>query len=311
MPRVSVILSVFNNQRWVESAVRSVLAQTFADFELICVDDGSTDRSAAILERLASEDARIRIIAQPNGGVASAGNAGLFAARGDLIARLDSDDIALPERLAKQVAFMDAYPNVALLGTDYALIDDAGRFLTIHHQPQDNSTLQDWLLSGLIPIAHTSCMYRRDPAIRIGGYDFDFQSAEDLDLYLRLGEIGAIACLSEVLTHYRQHEESISERKQDLQMRMIREACERAWKRRGLSGIEFKARPWRATGSRDSRYEQCVRFGWWSYKSGSRSGPLHYGLKAARICPWKIEGYKLLYRGLLKPAPPAKADLTR
>lgn len=308
MPRVSLILSVYNNQRWVESAARSVLAQTFRDLELICVDDGSTDGSPAILKRLARDDDRVRIITQPNGGVARAGNAGLFAARGDLIARLDSDDLALPDRIARQVAFMDAHPRVALLGTDYALIDDGNRFLTIHHQPQDDATLQDWLLSGLIPIAHTSCMFRREAAIAVGGYDGDFESAEDLDLYLRLGEAGEIACLPEVLTHYRQHANSISETRQDLQMRMIREACERAWKRRGLSGIEFKARPWRASGSRNSRYEQCVRFGWWTYKSGSRDGPVHYGLKAARMCPWKVEGYKLLYCGLLKPSRPPSAS---
>ncbi len=300
MPKVTVILSVFNCQRWVKSAVRSILTQTFTDFELICVNDGSTDGSLQILEQLAKEDARVRIITQPNGGVAVAGNSGLQHARGKYIARLDSDDIALPDRLQKQVAFMDAHPEVVLLGTAYELIDDADRLLTTHHQPTTDRELQALCLSGLIPIAHTSCMYRREDAARVGNYDTYFQSAEDLDLYLRLGEVGKMACLPEVLARYRQHSSSLSESKQQLQIDRMRDACERAWARRGLTQVEFKAKAWRATGDRTSRFEQFIRFGWWAYQSGTRDGAIHYGWQSVWLFPWKLEAWKLLFCGLLK-----------
>jgi hypothetical protein len=195
---------------------------------------------------------------------------------------------------------MDAHPQVALLGCAYELIDQDDRLLTIHRQPTDDAELQRRCLVGLVPIAHSGCMYRREPAMRVGGYDLDFPSAEDLDLYLKLGEVGQMACIDEVLLRYRQHANSLSESKQELQVERMRAACENAWKRRGLSNMRFEGKAWRASGSRDSLYDQHMRFGWWAFGSGTKDGAIHYGWQGIKLMPWRIEAWKLLACGMLK-----------
>jgi hypothetical protein len=109
-----------------------------------------------------------------------------------------------------------------------------------------------------------------------------------------------MACLPDVIGCYRQHSHSLSESKQDLQIERMHEACRRAWKRRGLGNVEFKARPWRATGARSSRFEQAQRFGWWAFKSGTRDGAIHYAWESIKLSPWKPEAWKLLYCGTFR-----------
>jgi hypothetical protein len=115
---------------------------------------------------------------------------------------MDADDIALPDRLAKQVAFMDAHPEVVLLGGAYELIDDKGRLLTTIRQPADDATLQSILLRGSCPICQPLAMFRRSAYEKTMGYRAEFY-AEDIDLWLQLGEVGEIACLPDVLLQYR------------------------------------------------------------------------------------------------------------
>jgi glycosyltransferase involved in cell wall biosynthesis len=301
-------MAVHNGMRFAPAAIDSVLAQTFRDFELVIIDDGSTDETPAMLDDYAKRDSRVRITHQSNAGVSKAGNNGVSLARASLIARMDADDICAPDRLAKQVAFMDAHPDVVLLGGWYRLIDGDGEFLTLQGPPADDASLQMQCLRGTTPICHPLCMFRRDAFFKAGRYDETFPCALDIDLYLRLGEVGKMAALPDVLLDYRQHAGSISESKQTLQLKYMRQACENAWKRRGLSGLTFDTtEPWRADGSKKSLLEQHLRFGWWAWNSGNNQGARKYGLKAIGVSPLDVRGWKLWACGVLKSADVARA----
>ena len=123
-PTVSVVVRVYNAERHLREAVESVLAQTFADFELLAIDDGSNDASVAILESYG--DPRIRIVSQPNGGKIAAAQRGLAEARGRYVAILDADDRSAPERFARQVAYLEAHPDVVMVGSALGIIDERG-----------------------------------------------------------------------------------------------------------------------------------------------------------------------------------------
>ena len=180
---------------------------------------------------------------------------------------MDADDIVMPNRLGLQLKFMQEHPEVVVLGGSYLLIDDQGRELTVRTPPIDDDALQRQLLAGQNPICHSLVMMRRDAVQKAGGYLYDLPAAEDLDLWLRLGEIGRIACLPEVLLKYRLHSGTISESKQELQLQNMRQACERAWKRRGIHG-EFQGQLWRPLDTRQSRHEFALRYGWWAFNGG-------------------------------------------
>src|ERR1700761_204383 len=128
-PLVSVLMPVFNAQRYVAAAVNSILDQTLGDFELIIVDDGSTDQSTAILRRLAGRDGRIRLISRPNTGYVVALNEALDAARGEFLARMDADDVSLPQRFEKQVQFLQENPDFVLVGTHVTTMDADGAMI--------------------------------------------------------------------------------------------------------------------------------------------------------------------------------------
>ena len=131
-PLISVCMPVYNAKRYLGEAVESILSQTFRDFEFLIIDDGSTDRSLAILQRYAAQDARIRLSSEPNAGYVVRLNEMLHQARGDLIARMDADDVALPERFARQVEFLRSHPEVDVVGGAHENIDSKGHLLNIH-----------------------------------------------------------------------------------------------------------------------------------------------------------------------------------
>ncbi|MEM6314943.1 MAG: glycosyltransferase, partial [Planctomycetota bacterium] len=166
---MSVILASYNAEDFLRPAVASILQQTFTDFEIIAVDDGSTDGSRDVLRSF--DDPRLRVIEQENMGLTPTLNKACGLAKADLLARMDADDVAKPDRFAKQVAFLDAHPEVAVLGGAYELIDERGRLLRTQSQPTDNATLQERCLVGKVPICHPLVMMRRDIFERVGGYD--------------------------------------------------------------------------------------------------------------------------------------------
>ncbi|ABD08533.1 Glycosyl transferase, family 2 [Rhodopseudomonas palustris HaA2] len=207
-PQVSVILPVRDGQRWLREAVDSVLAQTLSDLELLVIDDGSTDATPAILDEARARDPRVVVLRQSREGLVAALNLGLARARAPLIARLDADDIALPERLARQRDYLQAHPDVVLLGGWAEIIDAQGASSGRQMRPSPDGLRET--LTKKSPFIHPTVMFRTDAARRIGGYRAAFEAGEDYDFWLRLADIGAIAILPEVLIRYREHGGSVT-----------------------------------------------------------------------------------------------------
>lgn len=210
-PGVSVVLPVYNCPHYVGAAIESILAQTYTDFELIVVDDGSTDDTPAVLRSYS--DPRLRVVTQANGGAAAAANHGIELARGRYIARQDQDDMSFPTRLARQVEFLDASPACALVGTWASIWVENQPTARVHAHPGDNARLQFELLFDN-PIVQSSVMLRKSALDRVGVYSTDRarQPPEDFELWSRIARQYEVANLPEVLHIYREVEGSVSRR---------------------------------------------------------------------------------------------------
>jgi hypothetical protein len=203
-PIVSVLLAVHNGEASVADAVRSVLAQTWTDWELVVVDDASTDATPAVLASFT--DARLRTLRNPhNLGLTRSLNLGLRASRGRYIARLDADDTCHPDRLARQVAYLDAHPGVGLLGSAARVGEEVRR------GPQDPTELRWWLLFDNIFI-HSSVMFRAD-LVREHGYDESFPCAQDYALWSSWAECTGLALLPDPWVTLGTHAGQISQRR--------------------------------------------------------------------------------------------------
>jgi glycosyltransferase involved in cell wall biosynthesis len=210
-PRVSVVLCVHNGARFLERAVESIRQQTFEDFELVLINDGSTDESTAIVDRLAAADHRIRAVHQQNQGLTRSLNVGLRLARGEYVARQDDDDISRPTRLSRQVDFLDRNPACVLVGSRYQKIDAAGQVIGRSHPPLSNLAIQFRLLRANA-IAHSSACFRLTQVLDLGGYDEDLPVAQDYDLWCRLALRGRLANLRPYLVARRQHDDRVGVR---------------------------------------------------------------------------------------------------
>lgn len=207
-PRVSVLLPVYNADAYLREAIDSVLNQTFRDFELIVVEDGSTDGSVEILRSV--PDGRLRLISNDaNRGLIYSLNRAIALARGKYIARMDADDISLPERLAKQVSFLDNHPEVAVCGTWFRTIGIHDR---IHRHPARHEDIVEDLLHVGCVIGHPTVMFRKSAVEEIQ-YESAFEHAEDYRLWARLSSRFKLANIPEVCVLYRTHAEQVSESK--------------------------------------------------------------------------------------------------
>lgn len=210
MPKVSVILPVYNGEKYVREAVESVLDQTFPDFELIIIDDGSTDATSEILDRFS--DSRIaRLRNEKNFGLVGSLNKGLGESRGEFIARMDADDVSLPERFEKQVAYLVAHPEIGVLGTAILQTDNRGQGIAAVVLPETHEAILREMLSGLA-VAHPTVMARRQVVLAAGGYNPNFGDAEDTELWSRLIFRTRFANLSQVLHRHRLHNQSVTSR---------------------------------------------------------------------------------------------------
>lgn len=203
-PTVSVIMAAYNGAALIGETIASLQAQSFADWELIAVDDCSKDDTLSVLRAIG--DPRIRVIAsEANGGPVVARNRAFAEARGRYVAALDQDDLCLPERFAKQVAFLDANPDVVLVSTAAKLIED-GRMSAGHWPRPLTPGLIDWLMLVSNPIVWSSVMFRSDAARKLDPFERpSMRYVEDFDLYHRLREFGRLAQIDEELTLYRCH----------------------------------------------------------------------------------------------------------
>lgn len=209
-PSVSVLMSVFNCERWLSESIQSVLEQTFTDFEFIIVNDGSRDGSLEIINQFADQDSRIRFFDKPNTGLADSLNYGIERATGDWIARIDADDICEPQRLAKQIELARVEKDLVLIGTGLKLIDQYGLDGKAYEYPAQHKKLSKRLANGGSFFAHSSAMFRTKLARECGGYRVRFRRSQDHDLWLRLSERGFLGCVKEPLVFIRKHGDQIS-----------------------------------------------------------------------------------------------------
>jgi hypothetical protein len=211
-PVISVLMPVYNAVRFVADAIESVLAQTLKEFEFIIIDDGSTDGSTDLLRRFSGQDTRIRLVSRPNTGFVAALNEGLLLAHGRYVARMDADDISLPDRFAKQVAFLESHPDVAVVGGAIRFLTEDGLSTSGFNPPPSPASVRKALLHDSA-LAHPTVMMRREALAAVGNYRRAFLAAEDYDLWLRLSERYDLANLEDVVLHYRQHADQVSVRR--------------------------------------------------------------------------------------------------
>lgn len=235
-PAISVLMPVYNCQPYLAKAMDSVLQQSFTDFELIVIDDGSTDGSSEILRAYAGKDARIRLHKQDNAGLPLTLRRGQELCQAPYIARMDGDDIAYPERLEKQLAFMEANTDVGISGACARVVDAEGAPMQNFQPPCKHTDIDAKLMKGQASaIIHPLAFMRREALLASGGY-LPESELEDLDLFLRMAEHTQTANLSEVLLDYRMHLSSTNYQRRQRHIRLTQETIARAWLRRNLPG---------------------------------------------------------------------------
>lgn len=299
-PLVTVQMPVFNGARHLRDSINSILSQSYLNFEFLIIDDGSTDNSLDVLKAFEAGDNRIKLISRENKGLGATQRELSIAAQGTYIAQLDQDDVAHPDRLAKQVAYLVDHPDVVCVGSAYQIIDSRGRLLTTLHPPTEDADIQLSNLQGHCAILHPSAMMRKVALDAVGGYDPLFNTAVDIDLWLRLGEIGKVANMPNPLVKYRLHEHSASERFGATQQMEALMACERAALRRGIAPCFEAHRAWRPTKDRASKYAFMIQYGWWAWNSRQRLTALSYAVKAIQASPFLAGGWRLLMVSVIK-----------
>jgi glycosyltransferase involved in cell wall biosynthesis len=210
-------MAVRNAEKFLGHAIDSVLAQSFTDFEFIIVDDDSYDRSAEIVQSYS--DRRIKYVRnREHLGLTSSLNLGLEQAQGKYIARMDADDISLPDRFAEQVQFLDRHPEVCVLGTGIRLIDAEGNSIRDVKFPSDADLIK-WSLCFYNPIVHSTALMRRQLVQEIGGYNPAYKRSQDYDLWWRISSLGMLANLDEIHALLRQHSGQVTNTDRDHQFR--------------------------------------------------------------------------------------------
>jgi glycosyltransferase involved in cell wall biosynthesis len=232
-------MPVHNASRYLREALDSLRAQTHTDFEIVLVDDGSDDGSLAIAQEYEQRDPRLRVLPRRRAGIVAALNYGLAECRGEFVARMDGDDVALPLRFSAQVAFLRSHPDHVAVGCAQLLIDPDGEPIsTLVYAPEHEAIHAEHLSGVPGAISHPASMLRRAAMVRVGGYLPESEYLEDYCLFLRLGEIGRLANLDEVLHCYRQHHTNVHFTHYELQASRAVRIVQDARRRAGLPFIE-------------------------------------------------------------------------
>ena len=216
-PDLSVVMSVYNGEKYLSEAIESVLSQTYRDFEFIIIDDGSTDGSLRILHDYAGRDPRVRVIEQENTGLTVALCRGLDLSGGTYVARMDADDISLPQRFEKQLALLVSRPDLSACTCDVERFSDDGAISTTSKMGVDPRLIPLYLCFANRIEGHGQVMFRRSAYDAAGGYDPSFRYAQDYDLWTRLLDVGGFGVVDETLYKFRTGHDSISKRSKSAQ----------------------------------------------------------------------------------------------
>jgi glycosyltransferase involved in cell wall biosynthesis len=293
-------MAVHNDARYLAAALESVLSQEGPPFVVVAVDDGSTDGSGALLDARAATDPRLRVVRQENAGLTRALVRGCAEARGALVARQDADDLSLPGRLRRQSEALLADERLAMVCCWARAIGPAGEGLWETRRPAEPELATDLLLNGRRgPPCHGTVVFRKAAYDAVGGYRPPFWFAQDGDLWLRLAEVGRLACVPECLYHFRVGEGSISARHRALQMRFgeLAHVC-RARRLRGepeddvLAEAETLARTLarRGPAARGRDGSAAYAIGRWLLRTGD-PGAYGYLRQAAAAAPWNVKAW--------------------
>ncbi|MCM2372202.1 glycosyltransferase [Aporhodopirellula aestuarii] len=265
---IDVVMPIYNAERYLELAVRSLLQQTYPNFRIVCIDDGSTDGSSDILAALAREDSRVAVFRQENKGLVGALNAGLSQCTAPLVARMDADDIAMPERFRLQREFLNSHSDVVAVGAAILELDSDGEALGVDQFGSTHEAIERDMLRTKTGMAHPTVMMRREVVDSLGGYRLKYEWIEDLDLWLRMAEVGRLANLPEVLLCYRQHGSSgtwsVGQKRRERLVALMEEAHQRR-------GLQLPS----------SLVERCMA-------RRSPSGPNKWARKASRNGQWGV-----------------------
>ncbi len=229
--KISLIITVYNRDRYLSSALESVLAQTKTDFELLIWDDGSTDNSVTIAKQYAKDDERVKVVEGVHQGITRSLKAAIAHTTGHYLGWVDSDDLLEPTALEETSAVLDVRPEVGLVYTDYIDIDANGRVLD-HGKRCRIPYSKERLLLDFMTFHFR--LIRRSVFNQVGGIDESFECAQDYDLCLKLSEVTKVQHIKKPLYLYRHHAESNSQQRQLEQIYCSRDAIDRALKRRGL-----------------------------------------------------------------------------
>jgi glycosyltransferase involved in cell wall biosynthesis len=298
---VSILIPVYNNCRYIGAAIESALAQTHEPLEVVVVDDGSTDGSLDVAQQYARRDPRVRVVAHStNQGLPATRNQAVETARGEIIANLDSDDLAMPNRVARQLTYLQAHPECIVLGGQALFIDEDGDPVGMSDQKLSHEEIEAELFEGRgLALLQTTSMLRRRDVLAVGGYRAGLRTCEEHDLFLRLGERGRLANLPDVLGAMRKHPGSFTAigRAEDdnaLRRKVIADALER----RGLPRDSRRPRvwpapqslaEWHATWAGEAFYHGFRFAGWKHLRRAFCSNPLC--LPAARILTDAVFGF--------------------
>lgn len=295
-PKISVALSVYNGETYLDEAIQSVLAQTFINFELILIDDGSTDGTLKILENYAKKDTRCRVFSYVNKGLTVSANHGVDLARADIICRMDADDVCMPERLQKQFDYLNEHPECVAVGSSALLIDPEGMPIVTWAYPTTHEEIDRLNLLGSVGscICHPSSAVRKSSMLAIGAYRAEVEYALDYDLFLRLGEVGKLANLPEMLLKYRQHPASIGHAKRKEQLLASHKALKETFQRRGLPLNHMLDNESIDNYMPPARHDTFMKWAWWALSEKYYSTSFKYGFKALKLNFFNIKTYSLL-----------------
>jgi glycosyltransferase involved in cell wall biosynthesis len=227
-PLVSVIMPVYNNDEYVKQAVDSILEQTYPHFELIALDDGSKDNSGKILDEYAKRDPRVRVVHKENEGLVKTLNRGIEMSKGELIARMDGDDISFPKRFEQQVAVFQSHPKVVLVAGGFEIIDEENEFLYREVIPAKSEDIKRSMLLRN-PVAHGSVMFRRSALDKVGPYSSDCGPTEDFELWTRLATVGDFHGLEQTVFRWRVNFKGITRNNNTAVVENMKRHQDRLW----------------------------------------------------------------------------------